>query len=117
MQKHSFSILSWLIYLFNPPPRAEMTRVQKIGRVFLLTGTLVIVCLITAMLGAVGIFLVQQGHDMATSMRDLLHDIGIIFVCMLINAFCVIVLLEIKKADHKLIQPPESVTKPGTDPK
>jgi hypothetical protein len=117
MLKHPFSILAWLLNLFDPPPLAKMSRRQKIGRVFLLTGTLVVVCLITAMLGAVGIFIMQQGRDMASSMRDLLHDVGIIFVCMIINAFCVIVLLEIKKADHKLIQPPEPAAKPETGPK
>jgi hypothetical protein len=115
MLKHSLSILAWLLNLFDPPPLKLMSRSQKIGRVFFLTGTLLVVCFLTAMLSAVGIFIVQRIHDMVTSVRDLLRDLGIIFASMIINAACVIVLLEIRKADHKLIQPPEPSAKPETD--
>jgi len=54
---------------------------------------------------------------MAGSIRDLLRDLGIIFVSMVVNTICVIVLLQIKKADRKLIQPPEASTEHGIDPK
>jgi len=112
MLKHSSSILAWLLNLFDPPPLKLMTRSQKVGRVFLMTGTLVVVCILSAMLGAAGIFLVQQGHDMASNVHDLLRDLGIIFVSMLVNTVCVVVLLEIRKADRKLIQPPAPPAKP-----
>ena len=94
-----------------------MSRTQKIGRTFLLTGTLVVVCILTAMLGAAGIFIFQQGRDMASNFRDLLRDLGIIFVSMLINTGCVFVLLQIKKADHKLIKPTDDAAKPGAEAK
>lgn len=115
MLKQPFSILAWLVNLFDPPPLQSMSRNQKVGRVFLLTGTLVVVCILTAMLGAAGIFLMQRGHDMISNVRDLLRDVGIIFVSMIVNTICVIVLLEIRKADHKLIQPTEPTTKPESD--
>jgi len=117
MLKQPFSILAWLFDLFDPPPLRSMSRAQKIGRAFLLTGTLVVVCILTAMLGAVGVFIFQREHDMAGSIRDLLRDLGIIFVSMVVNTICVIVLLQIKKADRKLIQPPEASTEHGIDPK
>ena len=117
MLKHPISIFAWLLELFDPPPRESMTRLQKIGRTFLLTGTLVVVCILSAMLGAAGIFIFQKEHDMANSARELLRDLGIIFVSMIINTFCVMVLLQIRKADRKLIQPPAVSAKPNANPK
>jgi hypothetical protein len=107
----SSDVLAWLAHLFNPPPLESMTFAQKVGRVFLVALTMVVICILTAMLGALGIFLVQKAHGMLSSAPELLDDLGIIFASMIVNTICVIALLEIRKADRKLIPPPE--TKPG----
>jgi uncharacterized Tic20 family protein len=109
----SITILVWLINLFDPPPLASMSQAQKIGRIFLVTITLVISCILTAMLVTVGIFVIERARDLLGSVPKLLDDLGIIFVSMVVNAICVIVLLEIKKTDGKLIPPPSA--QPGTD--
>jgi hypothetical protein len=108
-------ILPWLAHLFNPPPLESMTLTQKVGRVFLVALTLVVICILSAMLGALGIFLAQKAHGMLASTPELLDDLAIIFASMIVNTICVIVLLEIRKADRKLIPPPE--TKPEGDRK
>ena len=101
-------ILPWLAHLFNPPPLESMTLTQKVGRVFLVALTLVVICILSAMLGALGIFLVQKAHGMLAGTPELLDDIAIIFASMVVNTICVIVLLEIRKADRKLVPPPET---------
>jgi hypothetical protein len=115
MINRSITILVWLVNLFDPPPLATMSRAQKIGRIFLVTTTLVISCILTAMLVTLGIFVIERARDLLGSIPKLLDDLGIILVSMIVNAICVIVLLEIKKADGKLIPPPPIPAQPGTD--
>ena len=100
---HLFSILTWPINLFNPPALGSMSSMQKIGRIFLVTITLVVSCILLAMLGALGIFIVERGHAMISNTPELISDLGIIFVSVSVNALCVMVLLQIRKADHKLM--------------
>lgn len=102
----SFAILVWLLNLFNPPPLVLMNRSQKIGRVFLVTLTLVISCTLTAMLGALGIFVIERGRVMLASIPDLLSGLEIIFASISVNAICVAVLLQIRRADRKLMTTP-----------
>ena len=99
------ALVSWSITLIDAPPLATMTGWQKVGRVFLVTITLVISSLLMAMLAAIVIFVVQGGRAMLTSMPELLSGLEIIVVSACVNTICVMVLLEIKKADHKLIPP------------
>jgi hypothetical protein len=103
MLNRSFALLVWLINLFAPPPLASMSVPQKIGRAFLVTLTLVISCILAAMVGGIGIFVVQRGHDMMGSVPELLRGLEIIFAGACVNVICVAVLLQIKRADRKLI--------------
>jgi len=105
MINRSVAILAWLIHLFNPPPFASMNRTQKVGRAFLVTLTVLVGCILTAMLGAVGIFVIQRGRDMLGSNAGLLAGLEIIFAGACVNAICVAVLLQIRKAEQKLIPP------------
>ena len=110
-----YFILEWLISLFNPPPLESLTHVQKTARIFLFTMALVMLCILLSMLAAAGVFVLEHARRMIGSFSELAGDLGIIFVSMMINTICVIVLLEISKADRKLIPPPETPTQPGTD--
>ena len=106
MLAHLFSILTWPINLFNPPALSSMNGMQKVGRIFLVTVTLVVSCILAAMLGALGIFIVERGRYMISNASELVGDLGIIFVSICVNILCVIVLLQIRKADRKLIPTP-----------
>ena len=89
--------------LFNPPPLAQMNRMQKIGRVFLVTVTLLVNCILLAMAGALAIFLAEHGSEMFGNIPNLMAGLEIIFTSILVNAVCIVVLLKIRKADRKLI--------------
>ncbi len=91
--------------LFDPPPLASMTIRQKTARIFVLTGTLLIGSIIVAMLGALGLYLAQKGHEIG-SMPEFLDGLGVITVGVGVNAICLAILLQIKKADHKFVPPP-----------
>ena len=79
-----------------------MTIAQKAGRVVLLTSTLVVGSVLLAMLGALGLFLMERGRAMGSA-PEFLKGVGIILVGIAVNATCVIVLVHIKKADTKLV--------------
>jgi hypothetical protein len=113
MTNQPIALLAWLLSLFNPPPLASMSGKQKIGRAFLVTLTLLVACILTAMLGAVGIFVIQRTRDMLTSIPKLMGGLEIIFASVLVNAICVVVLLHIRKAERKLIPP--YLSQPGTE--
>jgi uncharacterized membrane protein YidH (DUF202 family) len=104
MIKRIVALLSWLINLFDPPPLQSMSVNQKTGRVFLLSATLVIGSVLVAMIGAVGLFLVEKGRELG-DMPELLDGLGIIVIGVIVNAVCVLMLVEIKRTDHKLIPP------------
>jgi hypothetical protein len=106
-------VLGWLhgvavlgISLFNAPPRAAMTTVQKFGRSLLVTVSLVILCIVGAMLAALGVYVAERGREMLASTPKFVTGASIIFVGVVVNVICVLVLLEIKKADGKLLAPP-----------
>jgi hypothetical protein len=104
MVKRVKSLFSWLLNLFDPPPLKSMTLTQKAGRVLFLTGTLVLGSIIVAMLGAVGLFLMEKGREFRDA-PEFIDGLGIIFVGVVVNSVCVLVLVQIKHADHKLISP------------
>jgi hypothetical protein len=100
----SFSILSWLLKLFDPPPLSSMTFNQKVGRALLLTATLVVGSILVAMLGALGLFVMERGREIGST-PELLKGVGIILVGIAVNATCVAILIHIKRADTKLVPP------------
>ena len=112
MATRSTSVLSWLISLVNPPPLHTMSRWQKGARVILFTTTLIVISILSSMLAAVGIFVVQHARHMISGIPQLAEDIGIIFLSMLVNTLCVMALLKVKNADQRLIPPAETPTDP-----
>ncbi len=103
MTRRFFELVAWLVELFAPPPLASMTRLQKVGRVLLVTVTLVVCSILAAMLGAVAIFLFERGRRMVNSFPEMEDGLGIILVAIGVNAACVFVLLQIRRADGKLM--------------
>jgi len=104
MRNQALAVLTWLLNLFDPPPLSSMTLAQKAGRIFLFCATLVVGSILVAMLGAVGLFVMEKGREM-DSMPEFLNGLGIIVVGIVVNAICVFVLLHFKKADTKLVPP------------
>jgi len=104
MIKRIVALLSWLLNLFDPPPLKSMSLAQKTGRVLILSGTLVIGSIVVAMLGALGLFLVEKGREMG-DMPELFDGLGVIVIGVIVNVVCVLMLVQIKHADHKLIPP------------
>jgi len=83
-----------------------MSLAQKAGRVILLTATLVVGSILIAMLGALGLFVMERGRAMGSA-PEFLNGVAIILVGIAVNATCVIVLIQIKKADTKLVPRPK----------
>jgi uncharacterized membrane protein YidH (DUF202 family) len=106
MLKRFHSLYSWLINLFDPPPLQSMTTAQKVGRVLILSCTLVIGSIVVAMFGAVGLFLMEKGRELGST-PEFFDGLGIIAVGILVNGACLMVLIHMKHADHKLIPPKE----------
>jgi hypothetical protein len=104
MNRPTVGILSWLLNLFDPPPLVSMTFAQKVGRVVLLSGTLVVGSILVAMIGALGLYLMEKGRELGNT-PEFLQGLGIIVVGIVVNTICVLVLIQLKHADHKLIPP------------
>ncbi|MCE0484782.1 MAG: hypothetical protein LV479_11165 [Methylacidiphilales bacterium] len=81
---------------------------QKIGRVFLLGGTLIIGSIIAAMLGTVVLFLIERGRQF-TQAPEFFNGLGILALGFLVNAACVAILIQMKRADNKLIPPRKNI--------
>jgi len=112
-----FSFWEWLLSLFDPPPLESMTRLQKIGRICLFVTSLFLISVFSSSLAAAGIFTIQHVYRWTSGFPALVSDLGIIFFCMVINTLCVFVLLEVKKADRKLLSRRPRSTAAGTDRK
>ena len=110
LSPRSSSILDWLMHLFNPPPRQTMSFAQKLGRIVLFCTTLIVLSILLSMAAAVGIFAFEHAHHMIMSTPELLDQVCIIFIGMLVNTLCVMALLAVRRADHKLVppEPPKS---------
>jgi len=100
------SLVHWLLDLFDPPPLVAMTLSQKIWRVGLLSGTLVVGSILVAMLGALGLFIMEKGHELGST-PEFLQGVLIIIIGVCVNAVCVIALFQMKRADHKVVPPPD----------
>ena len=101
---HTPSVVMWLMNLFDPPPLVTMTFRQKVGRVVLLSTTLVIGSIVVAMLGAVGLYLIEKAHEL-DSTPEFLQGLAVIVVGVGVNGLCLAILLQVKRADHKLLPP------------
>jgi hypothetical protein len=102
MVKRSRAFALWMMHWFNPPPLASMTFRQKLGRVFCIFLTLLVVCIVAALTLAALIFVVQQSYFKIATVPELLTGLVIIVASFLINAICVAVLIEIRKLDSKI---------------
>lgn len=119
MTGHSFSIFHWLLNLFNPPPLKSMTLRQKVSRIFLITITLLTICILSSMLVTLGIFLAERGSRLLADVPHLASVFEIVFISACVNTICVMALFQIKKFDHKLMEshePPAPLKKEETDP-
>jgi hypothetical protein len=108
MIKPAASILSWILNLFDPPPLVSMTVAQKVGRIIFLSGTLVIGSILVAMIGAVGLYLMEKGREFGDR-PEIYKGLIIILTGIVVNTFCVLILVQLKRADHKLIPPTRPV--------
>ena len=104
MIKGLTAIFSWLLNLFDPPPLVSMTLAQKAGRVLLLSGTLVVGSVLVAMIGALGLYLMEKGRELGNT-PEFFQGVAIIVTGIVVNTICVLVLIQFKNADHKLIPP------------
>ncbi len=103
-----FSIFPWLLGLFDSPPLDTLTQVQKVGRVFLVTVSLVVVCILTAMLLALGIFLIERSHLIFTALMEdnfsvVARMTGILALSVGVNVFCVFILFQVRRLDRNLM--------------
>jgi len=80
-----------------------MTRNQKVVRALLVTVTLTVMCVFMAMLGTLGLFMVERGRKMLESVPDLVNGLKIIGASICVNTACVYVLLRIRRADQRLV--------------
>jgi hypothetical protein len=110
MLKPTFAIMHWLMNLFDPPPLKSMTFSQKLGRVFLFSGTMVIGSILVAMLGALGLYLIQRGRELGQT-PEIYKGAIIILTAVVVNTFCVLILIQLKRVDHHLVPP----TQPRVD--
>jgi hypothetical protein len=99
-----FSLAEWVMGLFNPPPLEAMNLRQKTGRVLLMTAALVIASILFAMLGAVGLFIMEKGRELRDA-PEFYNGLVIVLLGVAVNAACIFALLQIKKADTKLVPP------------
>lgn len=104
MFKPITAILTWLLNLFDPPPLKSMTVSQKVGRVVLLSGTLVIGSILVAMISALGLYIMERGRELGNT-PEFYKGLVIILTGIVVNTFCVLILVQLKRADHKLIPP------------
>ena len=98
------SLAGWLMELFNPPPLNSMTLYQKTGRILLFVASLVVGSVLFAMVGALGLYIMERGRELRDT-PQFYHGLLIVMVGIAVNVGCVFVLLQIKKADTKLLPP------------
>jgi uncharacterized membrane protein YidH (DUF202 family) len=100
------SLVVWIMELFNPPPLESMNLAQRAGRVVFLTLALVIASILFAMAGAVGLYLMERGRELRDT-PQFYHGLLIVLIGIAVNIACVFVLFQVKRADTKLLPPPD----------
>jgi hypothetical protein len=81
-----------------------MSLAQKTGRILLFTASLVVGSILFAMVGALGLYIMERGRELR-DVPQFYHGLLIVMVGVGVNVGCVFVLLQIKKADTKLLPP------------
>jgi hypothetical protein len=118
VMKRVLAIGPWLMELINPPPRETLSVVQKIWRVLLVTVTIVTLCIIAALAGALLCVAWQRSREFFEGAPEVRSDLAILLASALVNVACVFTLLQIKKLDRKLIPPPrDPAVAPPTKPR
>jgi hypothetical protein len=107
------SLGRWLLALFNAPPRASMTFLQKVGRIFLVTVALFTFSVFSGLVIALGLFLVQRIETGEVGNYPMAKVLAILLDSVLVNVVCVFILLQIKRLDETLIPPLEGPKAPG----
>ncbi len=108
MTTKPFSIIAWLISLFDPPPKAAMTQMQKLKHIFAFVTTLLVISVLSSLLAASGIYILEHVYRWSQGYKEWFGDIGIIFIGMTINTLCVLIILEFRKPNRKQAAQPES---------
>jgi len=104
--KHLLSIGPWLMELFNPPRRDSLSLHQKVGRVVLITVTLVTLSVIMALVLSLSLFAYECGGNVLATTPHLANALEILFSSIAVNIVCVIILLQVKRFDQRLVPPP-----------
>lgn len=79
---------------------------QRTGRVLLLTATLVISSILFAMIGALGLFLMERARELRNT-PFFYQGLMTLLIGMAVNIACVLILLQVKKADQRLMSEAE----------
>lgn len=95
--------------LFNPPPLESLTVGQKIGRIFLITVSLTILCIFTAVMLALILYTIHAVPILWSDSKSIgfKHLLAIISASAMVNTLCVLALLQIKKLDRALLDGPD----------
>jgi biotin transporter BioY len=81
-----------------------MSYLQRASRVLVFTLALVIASIIFAVVGTVGLYIMERGRELRDT-PQFYHGLLIVLVGIAVNVGCVFVLLQIKRADTKLLPP------------
>ena len=76
---------------------------QKVGKVFLVTISLFVTCVLMAMLCALVIYIIQRGWRMLHDGSEFMAGLIIIVAGVSVNVVCVMILLEMSKTDGRLM--------------
>jgi hypothetical protein len=110
--KRVASLGRWLLALFNAPPRASMTLLQKVGRIFLVTLSLFTFSVFSGLVLALALFLFERIASGKIGDYPMAKVLAILLDSVLVNVVCVFILLQIKRLDETLIPPADSAGGP-----
>ena len=110
------SLLDWLGRIFNPPPLASLSTRQKLGRVALISVTIVTLCIILAMILSAAIFIVQWVPELfrnvfTTDFSIAAKMAGIVVLSIVVNSICVFILLQVRRLDRELMNGERSLSR------
>jgi len=80
--------------------------VRKVARTFYVSLTILVVCLLTALALASGIYFFEQAHAALSAIPHLAAGLEIVLLGLLVNCFCVVVLSQVAKAQKSTPQRP-----------